>query len=83
MNIIILEDYKGFRKTVEVSRFTPDYRIVKTKPLDVYGGESGELTPKLPVTEEIIFYPQGKPIETFGTYTMLYKELFPPNKKPQ
>ena len=75
MNIIILEDLKGFRKVVEVARFTPDYRIAEFKPLAVRALAVGEgnLTAQ-EVVKEIIFYPEGNPKQEYGTNICLYKQ---------
>jgi len=71
MKIIILEDLKGFRKILEVAFFTPDYRVVETKPISC--------TSDFPLMysgyKEIVFYPKGDSKTDFGVETRLYKQL--------
>ena len=74
MNIIILEDLKGFRKVVEVPKFPPDYSIAELPSLSVKMLDH-EKTYADPLSKIIKFYPKGEPKEEYGTYILLYKQL--------
>lgn len=75
MNIIILQDSKGFRKVVEVARFTPDYRISETKPLTIYRKNiASDTVEERPQFKEIVFYPEGEPKTEYGTNIWLYRQ---------
>ena len=71
MNIIILEDIKGFRKIVEVPKFPPDYRIVEILPLGAMLNDISDY----PMPKELIFYPKGEPKQEYGSHILLYKQM--------
>ncbi len=74
MNIIILEDLKGFRKVVEVVRFTPTYDIAEYEPITVELFDHSKTYPD-PRSKIIRFYPKGEPRKEFGTNILLYKQM--------
>lgn len=74
MNIIILEDLKGFRKTIEVPKFPPTYQIAELPPLTVKMFNH-EKTYEDPLSKIITFYPKGEPKEVHGSYVLLYKQM--------
>lgn len=74
MKIIILEDLKGFRSTVEVIAFPLVYRI-PNKPFISVVDKSYGVTPIVPLNDAIEFYPEGKPESVYGKEILLYKQL--------
>ena len=74
MKIIILEDLKGFRSTVEVIAFPPVYRI-PIKPFISVVDKSYGVISTVPLNDVLEFYPKGKPESVYGKEILLYKQL--------
>ena len=70
MKIIILEDSKGFQKSVEVFQFPPFYCIAETPPITVAKIENSDISepPKLKI---IRFFPY-KEIENTTNAVEIY-----------
>lgn len=75
MNIIILEDKKGFKKSIEVPVFPPDYRIAMLPKLKVISRDLEEIARPNIQSEIITFYPKGEPKTEYGVSILLYKEF--------
>lgn len=74
MNIMILEDLKGFRKVVEVPRFLPHYDVAELLPITVEIFDH-QKTYQDPRGKILRFFPKGEPKNEFGTNILLYKQM--------
>ncbi len=74
MKIMILEDLKGFTKSMEVAYFQPDYRIAELPPISVKLFDH-EKEYEDPTSKILTFYPKGEPKEANGVYVLRYKQM--------
>lgn len=72
MNLIILEDLKGFKKVINVAIFPLTYHMVEFPPLSVSAYDVGHDN-ALP--KKLTFYPKGEPKQEYGVNILLYKQL--------
>lgn len=74
MKIIILEDLKGFRKTVEVPFFPPVYEIAELPPIKVEIFDHSKTYPDTTL-KSIRFFQKGDVDSKFGMWIALYKQM--------
>lgn len=76
MNIMILNDRKGFILTKIVPYFRPEYSLVERPDFSIATIFGTEKAPRDNDFKEIKFYPKGAPVKEGDNYILNYYEIF-------